>query len=209
MQALYFSPFGAIIIISSMGKIVYLNWDSPECESKLRKIQSLVTGNGHEEDEGVIKKAENQLDEYFAGERTEFDLPLKFIGTEFQKDVWDALSKIRYGATVSYKELARMAGRPGSVRAAASACGANPIAIVAPCHRVVAAGGSLGGYTGGLKKKIALLQLENQERGKNKEGGHNKKRTDPINEAPIASCIPGEQPQEKCLEYSREIKNKV
>lgn len=183
MQALYFSPFGAIIIISSMGKIVYLNWDSPECESKLRKIKSLVPGHGHGEDEGVIKKAENQLDEYFAGERTEFDLPLEFIGTEFQKAVWDALGKIRYGATVSYKELARMAGRPGSARAAASACGANPIAIVAPCHRVVAAGGSLGGYTGGLKKKIALLQLENQERGKNKERGQIKKKADPINEA--------------------------
>jgi methylated-DNA-[protein]-cysteine S-methyltransferase len=108
----------------------------------------------------VVKRAVTQLTEYFAGERTEFDLPLEVDGTEFQKDVWMTLADIPYGKTISYAELAGMVGRPTAFRAVGQANGANPIPIVLPCHRVIATGGGIGGYGGGLDMKRKLLALE-------------------------------------------------
>ncbi len=107
-----------------------------------------------------LEEAVCQLEEYFAGERTEFDLPLEVAGTHFQRDVWFALSEIPYGKTVSYGELAEMVGRPKAFRAVGQANGSNPIPIVLPCHRVVASGGRIGGYGGGLPMKRRLLALE-------------------------------------------------
>lgn len=101
-----------------------------------------------------------QLEQYFAGVRTKFDLPLEVSGTTFQEDVWFALADIPYGKTISYAELASMVGRPGAFRAVGQANGANPIPIVLPCHRVVASGGRLGGYGGGLDMKRRLLSIE-------------------------------------------------
>jgi AraC family transcriptional regulator of adaptative response/methylated-DNA-[protein]-cysteine methyltransferase len=101
-----------------------------------------------------------QLDEYFAGERRAFDLPLAYPGSAFQQQVWDALLRIPYGETRSYAELARELGVPGAARAVGRANGANRIAIVIPCHRVVAADGGLGGYGGGLWRKLRLLETE-------------------------------------------------
>lgn len=101
-----------------------------------------------------------QLAEYFAGRRRTFDLPLAPRGTPFQHAVWDAIATVAAGATISYAELARRAGRPGSARAAGAATGRNPLAIVIPCHRIVGADGSLTGYAGGLARKRALLTLE-------------------------------------------------
>lgn len=102
-----------------------------------------------------------QLDEYFCNKRDKFNLPIKFVtGTPFQKKVWQNLSKIPYGKTNSYKELATKVGDEKKARAVASACRANPIPIVIPCHRVIAANGSLGGYAGGAKLKEWLLDLE-------------------------------------------------
>lgn len=101
-----------------------------------------------------------ELDEYFAGTRREFDVPLLFAGTEFQEKVWCVLLGIPYGSTISYGELARRIGKPKSVRAAANACGANAIAIFAPCHRVIGNNHSLTGYAGGLTTKQCLLHLE-------------------------------------------------
>ena len=98
----------------------------------------------------VLARAVKQLDEYFAGNRTEFDLPFELEGTAFQKDVWLALAEIPYGKTISYAELASMVGRPSAFRAVGQANGANPIPIVLPCHRVIASGGGIGGYGGGL-----------------------------------------------------------
>ncbi|NJQ02828.1 methylated-DNA--[protein]-cysteine S-methyltransferase [Streptomyces zingiberis] len=100
------------------------------------------------------------LGAYFAGERPEFDLPLRLDGTPFQQTVWSALRDIPYGATLSYGELAARLGRPSASRAVGLANGRNPIGIIVPCHRVVGAGGSLTGYGGGLDRKRQLLALE-------------------------------------------------
>jgi methylated-DNA-[protein]-cysteine S-methyltransferase len=107
----------------------------------------------------VLKDAATQLEEYFARERTEFDIPMDLDGTEFQREVWAELSRIPYGETISYGELARRVGRPRAPRAVGQANGKNPIAIVVPCHRVVA-GNGIGGYGGGLPMKRALLAVE-------------------------------------------------
>ncbi len=101
-----------------------------------------------------------QLQEYFAGKRREFDLPLRLTGTEFQVSVLRALQEIPYGETVSYGEIARRIGRPRAVRAVGAANGRNPIPIVVPCHRVIGSTGDLTGFGGGLDTKEALLRLE-------------------------------------------------
>ena len=110
-----------------------------------------------------LKPAVNQLNEYFAGERTAFKLPLQLKGTEFQRKVWEELLLIPYGKTLSYGDLAMKLGNPGGMRAVGAANGQNPIPIMVPCHRVIAADGSLGGYTGGLDIKHKLLELERQK----------------------------------------------
>lgn len=108
----------------------------------------------------VLRDCAAQVAEYFAGERGRFDLPLAPRGTPFQRRVWQEIAQVPYGATITYAELARRAGRPGSARAAGAATGRNPLAIVVPCHRIVATGGSLTGYAGGLARKARLLGLE-------------------------------------------------
>jgi methylated-DNA-[protein]-cysteine S-methyltransferase len=112
---------------------------------------------------GPLRDARRQLAEYFAGRRRAFELPLELAGTAFQRDVWWALADIPYGETVSYAELAAMVGRPTAFRAVGQANGANPIPVVLPCHRVVASGGRIGGYGGGLPVKRRLLALEGVE----------------------------------------------
>jgi methylated-DNA-[protein]-cysteine S-methyltransferase len=112
-----------------------------------------------DEETPVLKEAATQVEEYFAGERTEFDLRMELDGTPFQREVWAELSRIPYGETISYGELARRVGRPKGPRAVGQANGRNPIAIIVPCHRVLASNG-IGGYGGGLTVKRALLALE-------------------------------------------------
>ena len=109
---------------------------------------------------GVLADTRRQLSEYFAGERTTFELPLSAGGTPFQQRVWRALAAIPYGETVSYGELAATIGAPHAARAVGLANGRNPIPIVVPCHRVIGADGRLTGYGGGLERKWALLELE-------------------------------------------------
>lgn len=109
----------------------------------------------------VLARARGQLEEYFAGRRRDFDIPLAATGTSFQQRVWAALSTIPYGRTTSYGEIARRLGLPvGASRAVGAANGANPIAIMVPCHRVIGSNGSLTGYAGGLQRKQLLLQIE-------------------------------------------------
>jgi methylated-DNA-[protein]-cysteine S-methyltransferase len=115
-------------------------------------------GNGHDAPP-VLKETATQLEEYFARERTEFDIPMELDGTAFQKQVWAELSRIPYGTTISYGELARRVGRPKGPRAVGQANGRNPIPLIVPCHRVVASTG-LGGYGGGLPMKRSLLAVE-------------------------------------------------
>jgi methylated-DNA-[protein]-cysteine S-methyltransferase len=107
----------------------------------------------------ILKETATQLQEYFAGDRTDFDLPMELDGTPFQQEVWTELAHIPYGETISYGELARRVGRPRGPRAVGQANGRNPIPIIVPCHRVLASNG-IGGYGGGLKVKRALLALE-------------------------------------------------
>jgi methylated-DNA-[protein]-cysteine S-methyltransferase len=111
-------------------------------------------------DEAVLAEACRQLSEYFDGKRTAFELPLRPAGTPFQQAVWEALRAIPAGETRSYADIARAVGRPSAVRAVGAANGANPIAIVVPCHRVIGSSGALTGYAGGLPTKKWLLAFE-------------------------------------------------
>ncbi len=108
----------------------------------------------------VLSACATQLEEYFAGKRTAFDLPLAPEGTIFQREVWDILLTIPFGRTMSYGEIARKIGRPSAVRAVGAANGANPVSIIVPCHRIIGADGSLTGYGGGLGRKKWLLEHE-------------------------------------------------
>jgi methylated-DNA-[protein]-cysteine S-methyltransferase len=112
----------------------------------------------------VMKECIRQLDEYFSGNRKDFTLPLAPEGTNFQCSVWKALQTIPYGQTISYKELAERVENPKACRAVGTANGRNPIAIIIPCHRVIAGNGTLGGYAGGLDIKTILLKLEGVDR---------------------------------------------
>jgi methylated-DNA-[protein]-cysteine S-methyltransferase len=108
----------------------------------------------------TLRQTQRQLNEYFAGERRAFSLPLDFRGTDFQRRVWQALLTIPYGETRSYAHIARQIGRPTAVRAVGAANGRNPLSIVAPCHRVIGSSGQLTGFAGGLATKAQLLALE-------------------------------------------------
>jgi methylated-DNA-[protein]-cysteine S-methyltransferase len=110
--------------------------------------------------DGALVECARQLVDYLAGKRRDFDLPLAPEGTQFQKRVWRQIAAIPFGATLTYAELAKRAGSPGSARAAGAATGRNPLTIVVPCHRVVGTSGALTGYAGGLDRKRQLLELE-------------------------------------------------
>lgn len=109
---------------------------------------------------GVTAQAKQQLEEYFAGQRQRFDLPLEPAGTEFQKNVWRALTTIKYGQTCSYSDIAQIIKKPTAMRAVGSANGKNPLTIVVPCHRIIGANGGLTGYASGLERKAWLLNHE-------------------------------------------------
>lgn len=111
-------------------------------------------------DPAAFADAVRQLDEYFAGRRQRFELPLDLGGTPFQRAVWARLLRIPYGTTISYAELAASLGRPDRVRAVGGAVGRTPVPIIVPCHRVIGSDGALTGYGGGLQRKAALLDLE-------------------------------------------------
>jgi methylated-DNA-[protein]-cysteine S-methyltransferase len=142
------SPIGGLRVHASAGLITAINFDA----SRPRK--------GRVSD-SLLDRAEEQLAAYFAGDLTDFDLPLASEGSEFQKKVWAELRRIPYGATASYGDIARRLGyEPVISRAVGAANGANPIPIVVPCHRVIGASGTLTGYAGGIERKKALLDLE-------------------------------------------------
>jgi methylated-DNA-[protein]-cysteine S-methyltransferase len=148
------SPVGKLMLVASESGLAAILWENDDPDRV--RLGSIMEGRGHP----VLIAAERQLAEYFAGERKRFDLPLDFNGTEFQKQVWSALLTIPFGETRSYAEIARMIGRPAACRAVGAANRKNPISIVAPCHRVIGANGTLTGFAGGLKAKEYLLQLE-------------------------------------------------
>jgi methylated-DNA-[protein]-cysteine S-methyltransferase len=111
----------------------------------------------------VLKQAAKELQEYFAGKRTEFSVPLRLAGTDFQQRVWREISLIPYGETITYSDLAKRAGAPQAIRAAGAATGRNPVSVIIPCHRVMGKNGSMRGFAGGLDRKRHLLEHENSE----------------------------------------------
>ena len=138
------------------------------CDWRYRKMRSVIDGRISrglnadfiESDAPVLRETQRQLDAYFRAERKQFDLPLLMVGSDFQKRVWDELLNVAYGDTASYLVLAERMGNKNAVRAVASANGANAIAIIVPCHRIIGSSGELVGYAGGLKAKEKLLALE-------------------------------------------------
>lgn len=141
------SPVGAITLTSDDDALLKLDLD---------------TENPYTEPSTpILRLAKRQIDEYFAGVRLDFDIPIRVSGTDFQIRVWNALRKIPYGCTASYGDVAAMIGNPRAARAVGNANHNNPIALLIPCHRVINADGSLGGYGGGEHIKKYLLEFEN------------------------------------------------
>lgn len=142
------TPVGPLLLVASDGALTTLHFGGGP-------------GPGERDDaDPVLVAAAEQLREYFAGDRKEFELPLAPVGTEFQRTVWERLREIPYGTTITYGELARRVGNPAASRAVGLANGRNPIAIVVPCHRVIGSDGKLTGFAGGMDTKRALLELE-------------------------------------------------
>ena len=157
----YESPCGVLTLGSLGDRLCLCDWQIEKHRDHVdRRLQRILNAEFVEGTSDVIEKAVRELDEYFDGKRREFDVPLMFVGTEFQKRVWEELLTIPFGTTISYGEMARRIGMPTSVRAVANANGANSISIFAPCHRVIGSDNSLTGYRGGLGAKIHLLTLE-------------------------------------------------
>ena len=160
----YFNSSCGLFVLASFGdKLCLCDWSNNPCaERNKRRIERYLNASFKIETTSVLEETKRQLDEYFAGNRKAFTIPLHFVGTDFQQQVWNELLNIPYGATISYKEIAQNIGKPKAVRAVAGAIGANGISILIPCHRVIGSDKSLTGYAGGLKAKKMLLQIETQ-----------------------------------------------
>ncbi|CAG9296878.1 methylated-DNA--[protein]-cysteine S-methyltransferase [Celerinatantimonas diazotrophica] len=154
-------PYAEFVLGAYSGKLCL-------CDFRYRKMRTAVdnriarglNASFVEASDDVIDLAKKQLNEYFLGERRNFDIPLLLVGTDFQKQVWDALAKVDYGETSTYRDLAVSIGNENAVRAVANANGANALAIIIPCHRIIGGQGELVGYGGGLALKKRLLELE-------------------------------------------------
>jgi methylated-DNA-[protein]-cysteine S-methyltransferase len=158
----YKSPFGELIIGSFENKIVLCDWRYRKMRASIdTRIQKKFNTNFIVEKSEVIDLTILQLEEYFRAERTEFNVPLKLAGTDFQKSVWNELLKIPFGETESYLGLSKKLGNEKAIRAVATANGANAISIIIPCHRIIGSDNSLVGYAGGLTAKKKLLEHEN------------------------------------------------
>lgn len=140
------SPLGNIRISSREGCLSELKFTEEETDGEIL--------------DQVLLSAKQQLEEYFAGERTTFDMPIGLGGTDFQRKVWLTMNQVPLGQTTTYLKIAQKLGNPGAIRAVGAAIGANPILVILPCHRVLGSDGDLTGYAGGLDKKKALLELE-------------------------------------------------
>lgn len=157
-----------ISLVAKGGCLILLDWHCDKTERLFTKINQKAMWldadvlDVADSNQAVLLNVIAQLDEYFQGVRTQFDIPLDVsFGTPFEQLVWRALQQIPYGQTISYATLASNIGKPTAFRAVANANGKNPISIIIPCHRVIASDGRLGGYTGGVDIKKQLLNLEN------------------------------------------------
>ena len=156
------TPVGEIILGSYDNKLCMADWRYRKMRTSIdARLQKGLNNTYVEEDSTVLKLAREQLDAYFQGKRKIFDVPLLLVGTQFQKSVWQGLTKIPFGTTASYLDLAKSINNEKAIRAVASANGANAISIFIPCHRIIGSDGSLVGYAGGLDVKKKLLEIEN------------------------------------------------
>ncbi|WP_150468138.1 methylated-DNA--[protein]-cysteine S-methyltransferase [Francisella sp. SYW-9] len=154
------TPIGTIIAIADNE---YLYTCCHIKDSKIQSIEKLLKAYSARlsfQKNNILEKVKFELDQYFSKKLKKFSIPIKLTGTEFQKQVWQELLKIPYGKTISYQQEAINIGKPTAFRAVANANGKNLLPIIIPCHRVINANGKLGGYTGGLEKKVLLLRLE-------------------------------------------------
>ncbi len=151
------SPIGNLWLIASDEGLHALVWDK---DLKNARYKKLFTTLPESKSHPVIKKTIRQLEEYFKGQRKDFDIPLAPTGTDFQLKAWQQLSRIPYGETISYVQQAERLGNAKASRAVGTANGRNPISIIVPCHRVIAKSGSLAGFGGGIHNKKFLLELE-------------------------------------------------
>ncbi len=159
----YDSPCGEIVLASIGGRLCLCDWNEMPCaERNKRRLLRMLNAEFREETTEVLRRTMAELDEYFAGRRTLFDIPLLMVGTDFQKRVWRALLEIPYGKVRTYKTIALGVGNLKGVRAVAQAIGANGIGILIPCHRVIGSDNTLTGFAGGLEAKRILLERERE-----------------------------------------------
>lgn len=151
------SPVGLLTLVANDHGLAAVLWENDD--PKRVRLSPLHEDTKHP----VLVEAERQLKDYFAGKREKFELQLDFNGTEFQRQVWQALLTIPFGETRSYAQIAEQIGNPNAVRAVGAANGKNPISIIAPCHRVIGSNGKLTGFAGGMEAKAFLLKLESKD----------------------------------------------
>ena len=157
------TKIGELIVGSFDNKLCLLDYRYRRMRKTVdKRVQRGLGAVFLEKDDDVLKETRKQIDEFLEGERKEFAIPLMTIGTDFQKAVWNALTKVKYGTTASYLDLAKAIGNEKSVRAVAAANGANAIGLIIPCHRIIGSDGKLVGYAGGLPVKKRLLKLEKE-----------------------------------------------
>lgn len=155
------TPFGDLIIGSYEEKLCLCDWRFRKMRDQIdQRIKSHLKSQYIEKESDVLEETKSQLDQYFQGNRTEFNIPLLLIGTEFQKKVWNALRQIPFGQIITYSKLSTQLGNVKAIRAVANANGANALAIIVPCHRIIGSDGSMVGYAGGMEVKKKLLKLE-------------------------------------------------
>jgi methylated-DNA-[protein]-cysteine S-methyltransferase len=148
------SPLGELILVADDSALTGLYFAGCDHIPAAREHWTLKAQHP------VLQRTSKQLQQYFAGKRTTFSIPLRLTGTDFQKRVWAEIARIPYGKTVSYTHLAKRAGTPQAIRATGTTTGRNPVSVVIPCHRVVGKNGSMCGFAGGLERKRGLLKLE-------------------------------------------------
>lgn len=157
------TKIGELILGSYENKLCLLDYRYRRMRQTVdKRIKNGLNSEFIEEDNEVLQKTRTQVDEFLAGARKEFDIPLLTVGTEFQKTVWKALMDVKYGETSTYLELAKKINNPKAVRAVASANGANSIGLIIPCHRIIGSNGDLVGFAGGLPAKKRLLKIEKE-----------------------------------------------
>jgi len=155
------TPFGELVLGEYEKSLCVCDWLFRKMRESIdRRIQTALKADYVEKKSSIIEETKRQLNQYLNQDRSSFDIPLRLIGTEFQKKVWCALLKIPYGKTMTYSALSKQLGDVKAIRAVATANGANAISIIIPCHRIIGSDGSMVGYAGGLNVKKGLLQLE-------------------------------------------------